>query len=158
MLEVSGITAVGTREVIEELGWKVRYIPHKVIEDYNACYRVEYRGKVIFPPAADALGIPLNEIWMSEKLREYEEYVLFHELREIQYRYQGYGVREAHLRARIDEALRFCSDFKWMDYYEKFPDYTVPLNCLKELCNAIEKGVESINTLRKLLMECISHR
>ena len=29
--------------------------------------------------------------------REYEEYALYHELKEIEYRYQGYGVEEADL-------------------------------------------------------------
>ena len=149
--------ATNVREEIEKLGWRVKYVPHEVIEDYNACYRVVYHGKMIYPPAASKLGIPLNEIWLSERLREYEDYVLFHELREIQYRYQGYGVREAHLKARIDEALRFCDDPKWMEYFKKFPDYSVPLNCLKELCNTIKKGTKSIDILYKLLMKCISY-
>lgn len=141
---------------LEKLGWRLRYVPHDVIEDHNACYRVVYRGKVIYPPAADRLGIPLNEIWLSEKLREYEEYVLFHELREIQYRYQGYSVREAHLRARIDEALRFCSDPKWVKYFEEFPDYSVPPSCLKELCKAIESGTRDIDALYRSLTRCIN--
>jgi len=149
--------ATNVREEIEKLGWRVKYVPHEVIEDYNACYRVVYHGKMIYPPAASKLGIPLNEIWLSERLREYEDYVLFHGLREIQYRYQGYGVREAHLKARIDEALRFCDDPKWMEYFKKFPDYSVPLNCLKELCNTIKKGTKSIDILYKLLMKCISY-
>ncbi len=144
------------REEIERMGWRVRYVPHEVIEDYNACYRVVYNGKVIYPPAADVLGIPLNEIWLSEKLREYEDYVLFHELREIHYRYLGYGVREAHLMARVEEALRFCNDPRWMKYFEEFPDYTVPRSCLEELCNAIERGVSSVNELYSLLKACIS--
>ncbi len=148
--------ATNLRKELEKLGWRVRYVPHDVIEDHNACYRVMYRGKVIYPPAADRLGIPLNEIWLSEKLWEYEEYVLFHELREIQYRYRGYGVREAHLRARIDEALRFCSDPKWMRYFEEFPDYSVPLSCLKELCNVIERGTRDIDALYRSLTRCIN--
>ncbi len=69
------------KEEIRKLGWRIRYVPHEVIEDFNACYRVRYKGKVIYPPAADKLGIPLNEIWLSELLKEYEEYVLFHEFR-----------------------------------------------------------------------------
>ncbi len=143
------------REKIEKLGWRVRYVPHEVIEDYNACYRVNYKGKIIYPPATDKLGIPLNEIWLSEKLREYEEYVLLHELREIHYRYQGYDTNEAHIRARIDEALRFCSDSKWEEYFKKFPDYTIPFDCLRELCGATEKGIKAFNVLYKLLTNCI---
>ena len=143
------------RRVIERLGWRVRYVPHEIIKDYHACYRVMYRGSIIYPPAADRLGIPLNEVWLSERLRGYEAYVLFHELREIHYRYEGYSVREAHLRARIDEALRYCSDPKWMRHFKEFPDYTLPLSCLKELCEAIEGGTKDNNLLYRILASCI---
>lgn len=57
---------------------------------------------------------------MSELLKEY---MLFHEPREILYRCQGYNVKEEHLRVRIDEALRFCNDPKWIECFEKFPEY-----------------------------------
>ena len=113
---------------------------------------------MIYPPAADKLGIPLNEIWLSELLKEYEEYVLFHELREILYRYQGYNVKEAHLKARIDEALRFCNNPKWIEYFEKFPDYSIPLNCLKELCRIVESGTKTISILYKSLTKCITRQ
>ncbi len=146
--------ATDLRRELEKHGWRIRYVPHEVIADYNACYRVVYRGKVIHPPAADRLGIPLNEVWLSERLRDYEEYVLFHELKEIGYRCQGYSVEEAHLRARIEEALRYCNDPKWVEYFRKFPDYSVPLNCLKEICNAIENGVRDIDALYEQLMKC----
>ncbi|MCD6300796.1 MAG: hypothetical protein J7L82_01855 [Staphylothermus sp.] len=141
---------------LEELGWSIRYVPHKLIENHNACYKVVYRGKVIYPPTADRLGIPLNEIWLSERLRKYEKYVLFHEFREIQYRYQGCSVKEAHLRARIDEALRFCKDSKWMKYFEEFPDSSVSLNCLGMLCNEIEHGTKDAKAVYKLLTKCIN--
>jgi len=147
---------MSAREKIEELGWRVRYVPHEVIKDFNACYRVEYEGRVIYPPAADRLSIPLNEVWLSERLREYEEYVLFHEPREIMYRYQGYDVKEAHLRARIDEALRFCKDPKWVEYFEKFPDYSIPFNCLKELCRIIESDVKTVSILYKSLINVLT--
>jgi hypothetical protein len=49
--------------------------------------------------------------------------MLFHEPREILYRCQGYNVKEEHLRVRIDEALRFCNDPKWIECFEKFPEY-----------------------------------
>ena len=58
----------GREEGYREAGWKVKYVPHELIEDYNACYRVVYKGKVASPPAADRLAIPLNEIWVSERL------------------------------------------------------------------------------------------
>ncbi len=146
---------MSAKEEIRKLGWKIRYVPHEIIQDFNACYRVKYKEKIIYPPAADRLNIPLNEIWLSERLREYEEYVLFHELREIMYRYRGYDIEEAHLRARIDEAKRFCSEPKWIRYFEEFPDYSVPLRCLKELCEAIRSGIETSNTLFKILVKCI---
>lgn len=146
------------REEIRKLGWRIRYVPHEVIKDFNACYRVEYKGRVIYPPAADELDIPLNDIWLSELLKEYEEYVLFHEFREILYRYQGYNVKEARLRARIDEALRFRNNPKWIEYFEKFPDYSIPLNCLKELCRIAESDVKTINILYKSLIECIDRQ
>ncbi len=149
------VWTMSIKEEIRKLGWGIRYVPHEVIKDFNACYRVEHKGKVIYPPAADKLGIPLNEIWLSELLKEYEENVLFHELREILYRYQGYDVEEAHLRARIDEALRFCNDPKWIEYFEKFPDYSIPLNCLKELCRIVESDAKTISILYKSLIKCI---
>lgn len=54
--------ATDLRRELERRGWRIRYVPHQVIEDYNDCYRAVYRGKVVYPPAADKLGIPLNEI------------------------------------------------------------------------------------------------
>ena len=148
----------GVHELVRRLGWRVRYVPHSVTEDYNACYRVAYKGTVIAPPAAERLGIPLNEIWLSEKLRGYEDYVLFHEVREIMYRYQGFSVEEAHLRARVDEALEFCGDPRWLKYFEEFPDSTVPRECLQELCNVQQRGVREQETLYRLLLECANRR
>jgi competence protein ComEA len=75
------------------------YVPHEVICEYNACYRVSYEGREIYPPSADRLGIPLNEIWISEKYRRYEKYILHHELEEIRYRAEGLDVESAHQRA-----------------------------------------------------------
>jgi len=115
-----------------------------------------YRGKVISPPAADKLSIPLNEIWLSERLKVFEEYVLFHELREIEYRYQGYEVSEAHIRARVDEGLRFCNDPRWIRYLNEFPDSTLPYECLRKLCSAIGKGMKDREALYSLLTKCIN--
>ncbi|NOX44124.1 MAG: hypothetical protein GXO72_00050 [Caldiserica bacterium] len=98
---------------LEKRGYKLVYVPHEVIADHIACYRVRYRGKDIYPPAADKLGIPLNEIWISELFRPYARYILFHELREIEYRARGYGVREAHMLALRDEREHFRGDPVW---------------------------------------------
>lgn len=100
------------REEIEKLGFRIIYVPHEVIEDYNACYRVEYKGKLIFPSAANKLGIRLDEIWISEKWREFENYILYHELREIKYRAEGYTVEQAHILASRDANEKFRGDQK----------------------------------------------
>jgi hypothetical protein len=34
----------GVKEKIRKLGYKVVYVPNEDIEDYNACYRVKYKG------------------------------------------------------------------------------------------------------------------
>ena len=101
------------RELAKKLGYKIRYIPHEKIKDYIACYRVMYEGKEIYPPAAVRLGIPLNEIWLSDAFKEYEKYILFHELREISHRAEGYDVDNAHLLALKDEKMEFGNDEKW---------------------------------------------
>ena len=84
------------KEKIGKLGCKVVYVPYEVIEDYNVCYKLKYKGKLVLPPAADKLGIPLNEIWISNKWKEFEEHILYHQLREIEYRADGYSVEQAH--------------------------------------------------------------
>lgn len=101
------------KEQIRRRGWRIRYVPHETIADYNACYRVEYDGEIIHPPAADDLGIPVNEVWISEKWRPFERFVLFHELREIEYRADGHGKEEAHERAERDELERWRDDPEW---------------------------------------------
>lgn len=100
------------RKEAERLGFDVIYIEPKEIEKYNACYRVEYRGQYIYPPAADELGIPMNEIWISERLKEFEKYILYHELQEIKHRARGLDVRTAHEKALEDEKI-FKGDPKW---------------------------------------------
>ncbi len=149
--------AKGLKDFIEKMGWKIRYVPREVIGDYNACYRVSYNGIMVNPPAADQLGIPLGEIWLLEDLRAYEDYVLFHEIREIIHRYEGLGVEEAHLMARVDEALRFCGDPVWLEYFEDYPDYTVPRQCLEELCSRINEGLNDPRALYNVLQSCIRH-
>jgi len=100
------------KEKIEKMGYKIVYVPHEVIENYNACYRVRYRGRTIFPPAADKLGIPLNEIWISNKWKEFDEHILYHELREIEHRAEGHSVKEAHGLASKDVKEKFRGDPK----------------------------------------------
>jgi len=103
---------VKPREEAEKLGFDVIYIETKEIEKYNACYRVEYRGQKIYPPAADELGIPMNEIWISERLKEFEKYILYHELQEIKHRARGLDVKAANEKALEDEKI-FKGDSKW---------------------------------------------
>ncbi|MBS3814079.1 MAG: hypothetical protein V5A79_01195 [Candidatus Bipolaricaulota bacterium] len=103
---------VRPREEMERLGFDVIYIKPKDIEKYNACYRVEYRGQEIYPPVADELGIPMNEIWISERLKEFEKYILHHELQEIKHRARGLDVKTAHEKALEDEKV-FKGNPKW---------------------------------------------
>lgn len=93
------------KKELERLDYELIYKPHEEIASYMAFYRVEYDGKEIAPPIADKFNISLNEIWMSEKLRPYEKYLLHHELQEIKYRAEGHGVREAHEKASEGEKV-----------------------------------------------------
>lgn len=93
------------RAEMEELGWDIVYKPHETMAAYNAFYNVEYEGTEIAPPAARRMGVPLNEVWLTEFLRPYERYILHHELNEIKYRARGYGVEEAHERAVEDDHI-----------------------------------------------------
>jgi len=108
----------------KRLGYIVRYVPHKVIADYNATYNVEYKGQHIITGASKRLGIPLNEIWISEFWKPYEEYILFHELREIHHRRNGLTPKKAHQKAIEDtpeqwkknsEFQRMVTEIKKMD-------------------------------------------
>lgn len=100
-------------KIAEELGFVVKFIPHEIIKDYIACYNVVYNGKNIFPPAAMVLGIPKNEIWISDVFRDFAEYILFHEIQEIKHRAKGCDVDEAHLQALKDEEIKFKDDERW---------------------------------------------
>lgn len=99
--------------VTRDHGWDVVRVPHDDISKYNACYRVELDGELIYPPAADDLGIPANEIWISGKWWQYRRFVLFHELREIQYRAAGCDVETAHELAERDELAHWRDDPRW---------------------------------------------
>jgi len=98
-----------SRLLAKRLGYVVRYVPHRVIADYNATYNVEYEGRHIITGAAKGLRIPLNEIWISEMWRPYERYILFHELREIHYRGKGLDSKSAHGKA-VQDQLKMWKD------------------------------------------------
>jgi len=87
------------KQRIKKLGYKIKFVPHKTIKDCIACYNVRYKGKIIYPKIAEKLDIPLNEIWISEKWKNKENNILFHELQEIKYRSMGYTPRKAHKKA-----------------------------------------------------------
>ncbi|MBS3790975.1 MAG: helix-hairpin-helix domain-containing protein [Candidatus Thermoplasmatota archaeon] len=93
------------RKELERLGYDLVYKPHEDVADHMAFYKVKYKGKEIAPPIVEKYNISLNEIWMSEKLRPYEKFILHHELQEIKYRAEGYGVKEAHKKASEDEKV-----------------------------------------------------
>ena len=83
--------------------YKIAFVPHKIIGNHLACYNVKYKGKIIRPRAAIKLKIPLNEIWISKKLKGKKKAVLYHELQEIKYRCMGYSGKKAHEKAKRDE-------------------------------------------------------
>jgi len=104
------------REEIESLGYRVIYKPHEIMKDYNATYNVIYGEKRITNPAGIKLGIPANEIWVSEKWRKYEKYILFHELQEIKFRAMGYEVEDAHYLSEMECIRRFRNDPMWREF------------------------------------------
>jgi hypothetical protein len=91
------------KQKIKKLGYKIKIVPHEVIKDHIACYNIKYREKIIYPKVAKKLNIPLNEIWISERYKKGLDNILFHELREIKYRYMGYSEKEAHKKAGGNE-------------------------------------------------------
>ena len=94
---------------VDSLAYRVRYVPRETIGKHVACYNVVYDGRIVKPEAADALAIPLNEIWISESYRDREDRVLYHELREIQYRARGWRPGRAHRQATQDEESAYGS-------------------------------------------------
>ena len=95
--------------LVEQHGYKIRYVPHEIIEDYNATYNVIFENKHI-TGAARKLGIPLNEVWISEMWKPYEKYIVFHELREIWHRAKGLSRDEAHKKALQDGLSLWSND------------------------------------------------
>jgi competence protein ComEA len=104
------------KDEIKRLGYKLVYVPHKVVTDHVAVYNVIYKGKHFMAPNREQqkkrnekLEMPLNQIWISKKYRKYEGVILFHELQEIKYQRRGYSIRTAHKMARKDEK-KFTTD------------------------------------------------
>ena len=94
------------RQEVDSLGYRVRYVPHETVGEHVACYHVVYEGRTVMPDAAAALGVPLNEIWISESYRDREDRVLNHEnheLRETRYMTRGWKPGNAHRQATEDE-------------------------------------------------------
>jgi competence protein ComEA len=102
-----------TMELLTRYAYRVRYVSHKAIEDYNATYNVIFENKPIITNAARKLGISQNEIWISEMWKPYEKYIVFHELREIYYRAEGFSRDEAHEKARLDGFSLWNNDPLW---------------------------------------------
>ncbi|MGB9675944.1 MAG: hypothetical protein ACPL0C_01990 [Candidatus Bathyarchaeales archaeon] len=99
-----------TVKILKEHAYKIRYVPHEIIEDCNATYNVIFQNKYVTTNAAKKLNIPLNEIWISEMWRPYEKYIIFHELREIYYQANGFSRGEAHEKAIKDSFSLWAED------------------------------------------------
>jgi competence protein ComEA len=99
-----------TMKLLTKHAYKIRYVPHEIIEDYNATYNVVCENKHVTTKAAKELDIPLNEIWISEMWKPYEKYILFHELREIYCRAKGISRDEAHEKAIRDGSALWGND------------------------------------------------
>jgi competence protein ComEA len=98
-----------TMKLLAKNAYTVRYVPHEVIEDYNATYNVVFENKHVTTGASERLKIPLNEIWISEMWKPYETYIIFHELREIYHRAKGLSRDEAHEKA-VEEGSSLWRD------------------------------------------------
>ncbi len=88
---------------IKKLGYKIVYVPDKLIGEHIACYKVRYKGKIISTRPAAWLKIPINQIWISDKYKKFEKGILHHELVEIDYKRKGYTAKEAHRRAKLED-------------------------------------------------------
>jgi len=99
-----------TEKLLSDYAYRIVYVPHEVIEDYNATYNVMCEDELITTKAAKKLDIPLNEIWISEKWKPYAKYIIFHELREIYYRAKGFERDDAHEKAIEDQLILWKND------------------------------------------------
>ena len=80
-----------------------------------AFYRVEYEGKEVKCPVADVYGVPLNQIWLTEKFKPFEKYVLHHEFNEIKYMAEGVELWVAHLKALEDDKV-WENEERWREF------------------------------------------
>jgi competence protein ComEA len=103
-----------TMEMLSKKGYRIVYVPHTIMEDYNATYNVMCEGRHVVAGAAKKLGIPLGEIWISELWKRYERFIVFHELREIRYRAEGSARDKAHERAGQDGKSLWGDDPLWV--------------------------------------------
>ena len=99
-----------TEKILSNYAYKIVYVPHEIIEDYNATYNVMCEDRPITTNAAKELAVPLNEIWISEKWKPYAKYIVFHELREIYYRAKGFERDDAHEKAIEDQLILWRND------------------------------------------------
>ncbi len=100
-------------EYLKKFKIKTIYKSHSLLKEYNACYMVNILGRKIDTNAGKKLGIPENEIWISEKVRKFESYILFHEFVEIYYRFIGNHWKKAHQIAVEKEIKYFNHDPEW---------------------------------------------
>ena len=155
---------------IRRLDYEPIYKPHSKVADYMAFYRVEYEEEVIAPPIVEKFDIGLNEIWMTERLKSFEKYILHHELQEIKHRARGFGVTEAHEKALLDgeevwghekgwQCLqreinlvtedKFCDITGWSgDFYERLVKNR-PYFSLEEIKNVQDVGENELNYIKE---------
>ena len=61
-------------EYLKKFGLKIRYKPHSLLKEYNACFMVKILGRKIDTNAGKKLGIPENEIWIDPSFALYKNY------------------------------------------------------------------------------------
>ena len=120
---------------LAEHSFRVRFVEHELIKDHMACYNVAFGGVRLRPRAAVKLGIPDGEVWLSEVLRPYASYVLFHEVTEMFYRARGFLGLMGHQLAEEEELLRWHADTGWLEMNERMgrPHLVALARCLRAL-------------------------
>jgi len=118
---------------LAEHGIEVRLVPHELISDHLACYNIALWGLRIRPGAARRLGIPDGQVWMSEALRPWRHFVLFHEVAEVVFRARGFHGLAGHQLAEEEELLRWHSDPSWLEMNARRPWPRLHLVVLAEL-------------------------
>ncbi|RLI38231.1 hypothetical protein DRO60_03560 [Candidatus Bathyarchaeota archaeon] len=102
-------------------GIETRLVPHEIVSDHLACYNIALWGLRIRPEAARRLGIPDGQVWMSEALRLWRHFVLFHEVAEMIFRARGFHGLAGHQLAEEEELLRWHSDPLWLNMNTRRP-------------------------------------